>query len=77
MLDDVENLLDQAIAAHENSNFKTAFHLYREILTEDQNQPDAFRNPPRAPSPPASHQRYSIRVLRCIAQDTARAQQPI
>jgi len=44
MLDDVENLLDQAIAAHENSNFKTAFHLYREILTEDQNQPDANHN---------------------------------
>ena len=44
MLDDVENLLDQAIAAHESSDFKTAFHLYREILTEDQNQPDANHN---------------------------------
>ena len=44
MLDDVENLLDQAIAAHESSDFKTAFHLYREILTEDQTQPDANHN---------------------------------
>ena len=44
MLDDVDNLLDQAIAAHESSDFKTAFHLYREILTEDQNQPDANHN---------------------------------
>ena len=44
MLDDVDNLLDQAIAAHESSDFKTAFHLYREILTDDQNQPDANHN---------------------------------
>ena len=44
MLDNVENLLDKAIAAHENSDFKTAFNLYREILSEDQTQPDANHN---------------------------------
>ena len=44
MLDDVESLLDKAIAAHENDDFKTACNLYKEILTEDQTQPDANHN---------------------------------
>tara|TARA_B100000674_G_C37608569_1_gene808747 strand:+ start:198 stop:686 length:489 start_codon:yes stop_codon:yes gene_type:complete len=44
MLDDVENLLDEAIAAQESADFKRAFNLYRKILTEDQTQPDANHN---------------------------------
>ena len=38
MLDDVENLLDEAIAAQESADFKRAFNLYRKIL------PDANHN---------------------------------
>ena len=44
MLDNLENLLDKAIEAQENLDFKTAFNLYKEILTEDQTQPDANHN---------------------------------
>ena len=44
MLDNLENLLDKAIEAQESSDFKTAFKLYKEILTEDQTQPDANHN---------------------------------
>ena len=44
MLDNLENLLDKAIEAQESLDFKTAFNLYKEILTEDQTQPDANHN---------------------------------
>tara|TARA_B100000902_G_C26868360_1_gene696502 strand:- start:18 stop:509 length:492 start_codon:yes stop_codon:yes gene_type:complete len=44
MLDDVENLVDKAIAAQESSDFETAINLYRKILTDDPTQPDANHN---------------------------------
>ena len=44
MLDDVENLIDKAIVAQENSDFETALNLYKKILRDDPMQPDANHN---------------------------------